>query len=189
MKINLAPILIFVFLIYSCNFNNKGCSAKSSIENHIIYIYKAENGETFNVKFVNTAEKSIIKIDKAGQKITLPRVKSSTENTVYADNEYTWTDEDESAILKTKDTTLHLILINPLTYRYSNEDEHITITYSTKENKRFVTIEQEENAITLEQNTAWAKGAEYGNDEIKWIAEGKQGTLIKDNVKKVFTRE
>ena len=82
---------------------------------------------------------------------------------------------------------MKLAVISPLKYFYTNGQDKITITYLIKEGKKFVTLQKDNQpGITLEQTTAWAKGAEYGKGPVQWHSHGNTGTLIEDGIKTEF---
>lgn len=82
---------------------------------------------------------------------------------------------------------MKLVVISPLQYTFTNNKEDISVTYFSKFDKQFVNIKKDNKKnVTLEQTSAWAKGADYGKGDIKWRGEGKQGVLIENNVESKY---
>lgn len=69
-------------------------------------------------------------------------------------------------------------------YVYVNEGgDVIEVTYFNKNDEMFVKIvDAKAQNHELKQTTAWAKGAEYGTGNIKWIGKGNKATFIRDGV-------
>lgn len=71
-------------------------------------------------------------------------------------------------------------------YKYvyaSEEGDIIEVTYFNKNDEMFVKIvDAKAQNHELKQTNAWAKGAEYGAGNIKWIGKGNKATFIRDGV-------
>lgn len=115
----------------------------------------------------------------------LPQTNARADGADYEKENYKWTSKNDDATFSDGKETMKLVVISPLQYRFTNGQEDITVTYFGKNDERFVSLKKDNQPeLTLEQTTAWAKGAEYGKDEIQWHAEGgEKGTWIENGEK------
>lgn len=155
------------------------------------YIYKSNNGEAVEVTFFAKNDKMYIKIKRTGKtELILEQTIAWAKGAEYEKDNYKWTSQKDKATFFDGKETMKLMVISPLQYRFTNDKDDINIIYFSKNNKMFVTIKKDNTPeITLEQTTAWAKGAEYGKDSILWHAQGNNGTLIEHGVKSKFTQK
>lgn len=74
---------------------------------------------------------------------------------------------------------------------YKNEKgENIGVTYFGENDKMYVKLKLlGENELTLEQTTAWAKGAKYGKKTTQWHAQGNKGILINNGIKTKYQKK
>lgn len=148
------------------------------------YLYKSDNGEILEVVFYEEDYEKYVEVKRDGQAaLILEQITASEKMAVYEKDIYKFISQKSQATFTNGVNFLKLTLISPLKYTYTNGQEDITITYFSKQNKRFVAIQKENKpGITLEQTTAWAKGAEYGKGPIKWNSQRNTGTLIEDGI-------
>lgn len=147
------------------------------------YIYKSDNGENIDVNFFEKNNDNFIKIKRTDQdELILEKTNTSPQGVKYEKENYTWETNDDKTTFSDGKKTMKLVLISPLQYRFTNGKEDITVIYFNENDKRFVSLKKDDKPkITLEQTTAWAKGAEYGKDDIEWHAQnGNSGILIKN---------
>lgn len=153
-------------------------------EKNLSYIYKSDNGKNIDVNFFEKNDEKFIKIKRTDQnELILEQTNTSPQGSTYKKENYTWESKnDDKTTFSDGKKTMKLVLISPLQYRFTNGKEDITVIYFSENDKRFVTLKKDgKSEMTLEQTTAWAKGAEYGKDDIEWHAQGgNSGTLIKN---------
>lgn len=155
------------------------------------YIYKSDNGEIVNVTFFEEGDKMYIKVNRDGkEELILDQTTTWSKGAEYEKDNYKWTAQNYSATFSDGEETMKLFIVEPLQYRFTNEKEDITVIYFSKNDTSFVTIQRDhEPEITLEQTTAWAKGAEYGKNSVLWHAQGNKGTLIENGTESEFTQK
>lgn len=148
------------------------------------YLYKSDNGEIIDIVFYEENYEQYVAFKREGQATIVLKQKSASEKmAVYEQDIYKFVSQKENATFTNGINFLKLKLISPLKYTLTNGEEDITITYFSKENKRFVTIQKENQpGINLEQTNAWAKGAEYGKGPVKWRSQRNTGILIEDGI-------
>lgn len=154
------------------------------------YLYKSDNGEIVDVTFFEEGDKMNVKIKRDKQdELILPQTTAWAKGAEYESGNYKWVSQEDGATFSDGNNTMKLVVISPLQYTYTNEKESIVVIYSDKNDKRFVTlIKDNQPEITLEQTEAWAKGAEYGNNTVKWHNQGDTGTLTEDGVASKFKK-
>lgn len=148
------------------------------------YLYKGDNGEIVDIAFFEENYEQYVEVKRDGRAALVLEQKSSTETrAVYEKDIYKFISQNGQATFTNGINFLRLTLISPLKYTFTNGEEDITITYFSKDDKRFVTISRDDKPeLTLEQTTAWAKGAEYGKGPVKWHSQRNTGTLIEDGI-------
>lgn len=154
------------------------------------YLYKSDNGEILNVTYFEENDEMFVKIYRDEHpEIVLPQTTAWSKGAEYENEKIKWKSQENEATYSDGTVDMKLTVISPLQYRYTNDEEEIDVIYLDKDDQRFVTIKRDnEPEVTLEQTSAWAKGAEYGKDEIKWHSQGVNGTLDNNGVKTVFKR-
>lgn len=152
------------------------------------YLYKSDNGEILDVTFFEENDKMYLKIKRDLQAgLILEQTTASAKGAEYEKENYKWISQNGEATYSDGKTIIKLTVISPLQYSYTDGNEDITIIYFSKDDKRFVTVKKDnEPEITLEQTTAWAKGAEYGKGPVQWHSQRNTGTLIEDGTKTEF---
>lgn len=155
------------------------------------YLYKSDNGEIVDVTFYEENNKMYAKVKRDGKEtLVLDQTTAWSKGAEYEKGDYKWISKTNDATFSDGTETMNLVVISPLQYTFTNDKEDIIIIYFSKNDKRFVTIKKDnETSITLEQTTAWAKGAEYGKDAIKWRGDGTKGVLIEDGVESQYIQK
>ncbi len=155
------------------------------------YLYKSDNGEIFDVTFFEENEKMQVKIKRDNQAELVLDLKASwAEGVEYGTGDFKWISKNNNGTFSDGKKTMNLVVISPLQYTFTNNKEDIVIVYFSKNDKRFVSVQKDNKTqVTLEQTSAWAKGAEYGKDAIKWRGDGNKGTLIEDGVETKYTQK
>ena len=210
MKKNILTALFFGILFTACE-NNSGKQKETEVKNTpetsintqldkdqrsdsaripgaIEYLYKSDKGEIVHVSFFEEDGEKFIEVKRDGQPaIVLDQLSASKKISVYEKDNYKWISHNNEATFTNGIYFMKLTVISPLKYTYTNDQEDITIIYFSIDNKRFVTIQKDSlPEITLEQTTAWAKGAEYGSGNVQWHSQRNTGTLIEDGIKTEF---
>ncbi len=152
------------------------------------YLYKSDNGEIVDVSFFEEDGEKYVEVQREGQTaLVLEQIHASEKMGVYQKENNKFIRQNDQATFTNGINFLKLTLISPLKYTYTNDRENISITYFSKGDKRFVTIQKDNQPeITLEQTTSWAKGAEYGKGAVQWRSQRNKGTLIEDGIKTEF---
>lgn len=152
------------------------------------FLYKSESGEIISISFFEEDDEKFVQVKRDGKPaIVLEQISASENTAIYEKDNNRFIRKNNEATFTNGINFLKLTLISPLKYIYTDGQEEITITYFSNEDKRFVTIQKDDqSAITLEQTTAWAKGAEYGKGTVKWHSQKNTGTLIQDGIKTEF---
>lgn len=155
------------------------------------YLYKSANGEIFDLTFFEVNDKMQVKIKRDNHTdLLLDLTTSWAEGAEYQKGDYKWTSKNNDGTFSDGKETMNLVVISPLQYTFTNNKEDIVIVYFSKNDKRYVSIQKDNKTqITLEQTSAWAKGAEYGKDAIKWRGDGNKGLLIEDGIESEYTRK
>lgn len=155
------------------------------------YLYKSDNGEIFDVTFFEMNLKMYIKIKRDNQdELLLDQTTAWSKGADYEKDNYKWTSKHNDATFSDGKKTMNLVVISPLQYTFTNNKEDIVIVYFSKNDKRYVSIQKDNKTqVTLEQTSAWAKGAEYGKDAIKWRGDGNKGVLIEDGVETEYRQK
>ena len=155
------------------------------------YLYKSDNGEIFDVTFFEANDKMQVKIKRENQaELLLDLTTAWSKGAEYEKGDYKWTSRNNDGTFSDGKETINLVVISPLQYTFTNNKEDILIIYFSRNDKRFVSIQKENKTqITLEQTSAWAKGAEYGKDAIKWRGDGNKGVLIEDGVETRYNQK
>lgn len=155
------------------------------------YIYKSNNGEIVDATFFAKNDKMYIKVKRSDKtELILEQTTAWAKGAEYEKDNYKWTSQKNNATFSDGKETMKLIVVSPLQYRFTNDKKDITIIYFSKNGRMFVTIKSDNKPeITLEQTTAWAKGAEYGKGSILWHAQGNNGTLVENGTKTKFTQK
>lgn len=82
---------------------------------------------------------------------------------------------------------------NAAAYNYtykSDNGEEIAVTFFSENGKQLVRINRVgKETLTLEQTTAWAKGAEYGTAATQWKSQGDSGILIENGTATTYTQK
>lgn len=153
------------------------------------YTYKSDNGENIDVSFFGINGKEFVKIDRADKdQLILGQAKATEKEAEYKKGNYKWIGNGDNVTFTDGKETMKLVLISPLQYVFTNGQEDIIVRYFDKNDERFVSLKKDNQPeITLEQTTAWAKGAEYGKEEIQWHAEGgEKGAWIENGKKSEY---
>lgn len=152
------------------------------------YLYKSSNGEIVEATFFEENEQMFIKIKRDNKvELVLEQTVSLAEGAEYGNEDCSWISENNDATFSDGKEEFKLVLISPLRYTFTNGTEDIVLTYFDKNDKRFVSIFRDNQAdLTLEQTTAWAKGAEYGKDSIQWRGNGEEGVLIENGIESTY---
>lgn len=155
------------------------------------YLYKSDNGEILAVTFFEENNNMHVKIKRTDKaELVLNQTTAWAKGAEYEKDNYKWVSQEDGATFSDGTNTMKLDVISPLQYTYSNDKESIIIIYFDKDDTRFVTIlKDNQPEVTLEQTEAWAKGAEYGTDKIKWRNQGETGVLIEDGVESTFKQK
>ncbi|MDN6310175.1 MAG: MliC family protein [Flavobacteriaceae bacterium] len=164
--------------------NSDKDKTKNSTKKDLNYVYKSDNGENIDVYFFEKNDEKFVKIKRKDQdELILAQTNASAQAATYEKGDYTWERKDDKATFSDGKETMKLVLISPLQYKFTNGKEDITVRYFSENDKRFVSLKEDDKPeITLEQTTAWSKGAEYGKDDIEWHAQSENnGTLIKND--------
>ena len=148
------------------------------------YVYKSDNGEIFDVTFFEKNNKMQVKIQRENQEeLILDQTTAWSKGAAYENGNFKWTSRNNDGTFSDGKETMTLVVISPLQYTFTNNKEDLSVTYFSKFDKRFVNIKKENNKnVTLEQTSAWSKGAEYGTGEIQWRGNGEKGTLIENGI-------
>ena len=148
------------------------------------YLYKSDNGEIVDIVFFEENYEKYVEVKRDGQAaLVLEQISASDKISVYEKDIYRFISQNGQATFTNGVNFLKLTLISPLKYTFTNGEEDITVTYFSKNDKRFVAISRNDKPdITLEQTTAWAKGAEYGRGPVKWHSQENMGTLIENGI-------
>ena len=152
------------------------------------YLYKSDNGEIFDVTFFEKDNKMQVKIQRKNkEELVLNQTTAWSKGAEYENGDFKWTSRNNDGTFSYGKKSMNLVVISPLQYTFTNNKEDISVTYFSKFDKRFVNIQKDNNKnVTLEQTSAWAKGADYGTGEIKWRGNGEEGTLIEDGVESKY---
>ncbi len=152
------------------------------------YLYKSDNGEIFDVTFFEENDRLQVKIKRDNQEeLVLDQTTSWSKGAEYEKGNFKWTSRNNDGTFSDGKQTMKLVVISPLQYTFTNNKEDITVTYFSKFDKRFVNIKKDNKTnVTLEQTTAWAKGAEYGKDALKWSGNGKEGVLTENGIESKY---
>lgn len=155
------------------------------------YLYKSDSGEIFDVTFFEMNLKMYMKIKRDNQdELLLDQTTARANGADYEKGDYKWTSDHTDATFSTGKKTMNLVVISPLQYTFTNKKENIVIVYFSKNDKRYVSIQNDDKTqVTLEQTSAWAKGAEYGKDAIKWRGNGNKGVLIDNGKESEYTQK
>lgn len=155
------------------------------------YLYKSDNGEIFEVTFFEANDKMQVKIKRDNQaELLLDLTTAWSKGAEYEKGDYKWTSRNNDGTFSDGKETMNLVVISPLQYTFTNNKENIVIVYFSKNDKRFVSIQKDNKTqVTLEQTSAWAKGAEYGKEAIKWRGDGTKGVLIEDGVETQYNQK
>ena len=148
------------------------------------YLYKSDNGDIFDVTFFEENGKMQVKIKRDNQEeLVLDQTTAWSKGAEYEKGHYKWKSRTNEGTFSDGKNTMNLVVISPLQYTFTNNKENLSVTYFIKFDKHFVNLQKSNNKnVTLEQTSAWAKGAEYGTGAIKWRVNGKEGVLIEDGV-------
>lgn len=152
------------------------------------YLYKSDDGDIYDVTFFEADDKMQVKIKRDNQtELLLDLTTAWSKGATYENGDYQWTSRNNEGTFSDGKKTINLVVISPLQYTFTNNKEDIVVIYFSRNDKRFVSIQKaNKTQITLEQTSAWAKGAEYGKDAIKWRGDGNNGVLIEDGVETQF---
>lgn len=152
------------------------------------YLYKSDNGEIVDITFFEKNYEKYVQVKRDGQAALVMEQISATETmAVYEKNINKFIRQNGQATFTNGINFLKLTLISPLKYTFTNDQEDITVTYFSENDKRFVTISRDDKPeITLEQTTAWATGADYGKGPVKWHSQRNTGTLTEDAIETEF---
>ena len=155
------------------------------------YLYKSDNGEIFNVTFFEANSKLQVKIKRDNQdELLLDQTTAWSKGAEYEKGDYKWISRNNEGTFTDGKKTMNLVVISPLQYTFTNNKEDIVIVYFSKNDKRYVSIQKDNKTqVTLEQTSAWAKGAEYGKDAIKWRGDGNKGVLIEDGIETTYNKK
>ena len=162
----------------------------SNIHSHD-YLYKSDTGEIFEVTFFEADDTMQVKIKRDNQvDLILDLTTAWSKGAEYEKGDYKWTSRNNDGTFSDGKETMNLVVISPLQYTFTNTKEDIVIIYFSRNDKMFVSIQKDNKTqITLEQTSAWAKGAEYGKDAIKWRGDGSKGVLIEDGVETQYNQK
>ena len=155
------------------------------------YLYKSDNGEIFDVTFFEANSKMQVKIKRDNQdELLLDQTTAWSKGAEYEKGDYKWISRNNEGTFSDGKKTMNLVVISPLQYTFTNNKEDIVIVYFSKNDKRYVSIQKDNKTqVTLEQTSAWAKGAEYGKDAIKWRGDGNKGVLIEDGIETTYHKK
>ncbi|MDT0295069.1 hypothetical protein ACFQ3R_05250 [Mesonia ostreae] len=153
------------------------------------HLYKSDNGEIIEVHFIKENDEDLLKIDRKNQDEVVLK-KSSRNSDMYEKENYSWKKDKENITFSEGKKSMNLVLISPLEYQFTSDDLNMTVIYFSKDDKRFVSLEKEnQSKITLKQISAWAKGAEYGKGKVKWRSQGSTGVLTENGEKTTFKQK
>ncbi len=155
------------------------------------YLYKSDNGEIFDVNFFEENLKLQVKIKRKNQEeLVLDQTTAWSKGAEYENGNYKWTSRNNEGTFSDGKKTMNLVVISPLQYTFTNNKEDLSVTYFIKFDKQFVNIQKTNNKnVTLEQTSAWAKGAEYGKGDLKWRGDGKEGVLIENGIETTYNQK
>ena len=155
------------------------------------YLYKSNNGEIFDVTFFEANDKMQVKIKRDNEdELVLDQTISWSKGAEYEKGDYKWISKNNEGTFSDGKVSQTLAVISPLQYTFTNNKEDIVIVYFSKNDKRFVSIQKDDKTqVTLEQTSAWAKGAEYGKDAIKWRGDGNKGVLIEEGIETKYQQK
>lgn len=154
------------------------------------YIYKNNEGENLNVTFFEDNKKMYVKIMHDSLDVTLKQENASAKGGEYLKDNYKWISKNNDAIFTDGENEMKLTLVSPLQYTFSNDNNYITVAYINEPNKNLAFIKTKGQAdVILKQTNAWAKGAEYENNGVKWHVQNNKGTLTKKGVTTEYTQK
>ena len=155
------------------------------------YLYKSDTGEIFDVTFFAENDKMQVKIKRDNlEELVLDQTISWSKGAEYEKGDYKWISKNNDGTFSDGKVSQTLVVISPLQYTFTNNKEDIVIVYFSKNDKRFVSIQKDDKTqVTLEQTSAWAKGAEYGKDAIKWRGDGNKGILIEEGIETKYQQK
>ena len=155
------------------------------------YLYKSDTGEIFDVTFFEINNKMQVTIKRDHQdELLLDQTIAWSKGAEYEKDNFKWTSKNNEGTFSDGKETINLVVISPLQYIFTNNKEDIVIVYFSKNDRQFVSIQKDNRTqVTLEQTSAWAKGAEYGKEAIKWRSDGYKGLLIEDGKESTYTQK
>lgn len=160
----------------------------ANTQHDVEYLYKADSGEFVEVDYENNNQPKKVEIKINDTEVELLQVADNR----YEKEQNTFTVNGEEATLVVAGKEYKLTLISPLTYEYKGENETLTVTYrdsKSDDDKRVVVLSKDNVTFaTLPQTSAWAKGAEYEADSVKWTDNAGKATLEKDGKTTTYER-
>ena len=91
--------------------------------------------------------------------------------------------EQKNEVLTTTDDSASVTI-----EKFTNGEKEVTVSYHNSLNENYVVIKDGVNEWNLPQTEAWAKGAEYEKDGVKWKADGDKATFVVDGTATVLTK-
>lgn len=177
-------ILLFsaLSLIFACNQKSTEKNENNDIitDTTEVFTYKHSDGRLIEIANIYSGEEASALVTINGKTENLPQISASDSTAVYQKGNLQLRSLYTNLYLKEDDKPeQELILINPITVSYQNEDENIIAEYhTTDKEKPYVILQlQDGNEYTLTQTEAFAKGATYANDSIQWSSNNDNATL------------
>lgn len=171
-------ILAAIVLLFAAACNNSKKNQDNSEE--ITATINNSKGETLNITYNNTAETATIVFN--GETIALKQ-QPSASGIHYANDTYEYTEwQDEIELKKNGE----VVFSNKgeyaeATFNFIDADGKVlTVIYDTSGETPTVTVTYEEHkdvVLTQIPESAWAKGAEYENETLKWVSNENGGDL------------
>ena len=149
------------------------------------YKYESKDGDQYDLVFGMQNDEPVARISYEDKTYIYNQTEAWKGGGTYAYNGNSIMIREDEARATIDGKDIELTLVSPLRYNYTAGGKDLQVIYTNETDTNYIVIKYDGQRYALPQTNAWAKGAEYSTDEVKWIADENKAITFEVNGKEI----